>query len=336
MKENNKNRKGPTSDFERYVRGEMSNREENTFQRRLQKDPFSDEAANGFSEITTEEADEDLGRLGRKLTERIQPAQRMIFYRIAASVAVLLVISSVYLFVLRERPGNRESNITVTTTQEDQMLDSGRSAEPMLAEAENPVIPARQESVVTVAENTPEPVSGAETDNIPVADASETEKNTEETASETASENTAQREQSDNEMNMAETSPQASDKMVMTEYGSTENARAAVTKTAIAQPEEPAAYSPPVPVEGNERYRQYIENNQRKPVTLNEGEQVVVIVSFKVLSTGAIDSIKAIESPGDEYSEEAIRLIREGPSWSPAMNNGEKIDEEMSLRVIFR
>jgi len=333
MKENNKNRKGPTSDFERYVRGEMSNREENAFQRRLQKDPLSNEAANGFSEITAEEADEDPGRLGRKLKERIQPGQKIIFYRIAASVVVLVVISSVYFFVLRNRPGHRESNITVTTTQEDQMVDSGRSAEPLLAEADNPAARAPQESARIVSETIAQPVSAAETGNIAIADASETDS---ETDSETASERTAVIEQPDTDMNLAADSPPVSDEVVMTGFAGAESARAEVSETAIPQSDEPAANSPAVPVDGNDRYRQYIENNQRKPVTLNEGEQVVVIVSFKILSTGAIDSIKAIESPGDEYSEEAIRLIREGPSWSPAINNGEKIDEEVSLRVIFR
>ncbi len=75
MKERIRNRKGPLSEFERYVRGEMTKREENTFQRKLQRDPFAEEAADGFSEISSREATEGMDQLEKKLKERIKPAE---------------------------------------------------------------------------------------------------------------------------------------------------------------------------------------------------------------------------------------------------------------------
>jgi hypothetical protein len=61
-----------------------------------------------------------------------------------------------------------------------------------------------------------------------------------------------------------------------------------------------------------------------------------VVISFLVRSTAAIDSIKVIRSPGKEFSEEAIRLIRNGPTWKPAERNGEKIDDEVRVRIVFK
>ena len=44
MKTKMKNNKSIVSEFIRYIRGEMTKREENAFQRELQKDPFAVEA----------------------------------------------------------------------------------------------------------------------------------------------------------------------------------------------------------------------------------------------------------------------------------------------------
>ncbi len=318
MKESNNNKKGPNSDFERYVRGEMSRREENAFQRKLQLDPFSDEAAEGYSEITPKEADDDLKHLGKQLKSRITPGQKIVFYRIAASLAVLVVITAVYFLVFKNRSGQRISNITVTTTQEENGTDSRRSAEPLLAESNGITADIERESDGQITNDITEPEIPAEAENIAIPDASVTDQ------------------VSKQPENITEAVPAALNEAAMTRNTATESARANITDTASKAENVPTAYSPPLPVNGNERFRQYIQDNQRKPPAFNDGEQVVVVVSFKVLSSGIIDSIKALESPGDEYSQEAIRLIREGPSWSPAENNGEKTDDEVSLRIVFR
>ena len=44
MKEKDNNLKSSLSELQRYTRGEMTKREENAFQRKLQNDPFTEEA----------------------------------------------------------------------------------------------------------------------------------------------------------------------------------------------------------------------------------------------------------------------------------------------------
>jgi TonB family protein len=94
--------------------------------------------------------------------------------------------------------------------------------------------------------------------------------------------------------------------------------------------------SSPSPVGGKSAFENYITENMRKPGTLTEGETAVVILTVMVKSAGATDSIKVVSSPGKEFSDEAIRLIKEGPAWNPAENNGVKIDNEIRIRIIFK
>jgi outer membrane biosynthesis protein TonB len=98
----------------------------------------------------------------------------------------------------------------------------------------------------------------------------------------------------------------------------------------------PAGYVSPQPVSGSNGFNKYIEENLRKPQTLPEGGNAVAVVSFVVRATGNIDSIKVLSSPGEEYTAEAIRLIKEGPAWKPAENNGRVIEDEKMLRIVFK
>jgi hypothetical protein len=94
-------------------------------------------------------------------------------------------------------------------------------------------------------------------------------------------------------------------------------------------------YMSPEPVAGSSEFKKYIDENIIRPPDKPQGEDAVAIVSFVVRTTGILDSIKVISSPGDEFAKEAIRLIREGPAWKPAVNNGHPIDDVVRLRIVF-
>jgi len=49
-------------------------------------------------------------------------------------------------------------------------------------------------------------------------------------------------------------------------------------------------------------FDKYVEENIRKPASLNEGEKAVVILSFTLKSSGVIENFKIIKSQGQEYS----------------------------------
>ncbi|NII28243.1 energy transducer TonB [Pseudoflavitalea sp. X16] len=68
------------------------------------------------------------------------------------------------------------------------------------------------------------------------------------------------------------------------------------------------------PVYGWMAYQQYLEKNRKVPA-VSEELTGTVVVTFQVNRKGALSDFKIEQSLGKEYDEEAIRLIKEGPSW---------------------
>lgn len=68
------------------------------------------------------------------------------------------------------------------------------------------------------------------------------------------------------------------------------------------------------PVYGWMAYQQYLEKNRKVPA-VSETLTGTVVVTFQVNRKGALSDFKIEQSLGKEYDEEAIRLIKEGPSW---------------------
>ncbi|MBP1666749.1 MAG: tonb family protein [Bacteroidetes bacterium] len=330
MKETNNNKKGYLSEVERYVRGEMSQREENSFQRRLLQDPFSDEATDGYTGISQKEAVKDLEHLEKKIKERVRPKQRILYYRIAASIAALLVLASVTVLVLRSRSKARLADLfipaqSIEAFQPSPGTDSAITDETVLTNPEQNVpetgnqqiavneLVQTQESDVTVTDvQSPE--------SAPVTEDREAEAALDDSGAAAL--------RSDSAVKMAEA--------VLISGNSTSRNMTAAPVRNETDAAEPLPDAPSQPAEGQENYTKYIKENIRRPAATESMDNAVVVISFQVLSTGAIDSINIINTPGDEFSNEAIRLIKEGPSWLPAVKNGQKADDTVTLRVVFK
>jgi protein TonB len=97
-----------------------------------------------------------------------------------------------------------------------------------------------------------------------------------------------------------------------------------------------AGYSPPQPVGGQTAFDNYILENLHYPDSTSAGQRVAVVLSFIVHTNGKIDSIRIVRSPGTPFSEEAIRLLKSGPPWKPAMDNGKVIEDEVRMRIVFK
>jgi len=93
---------------------------------------------------------------------------------------------------------------------------------------------------------------------------------------------------------------------------------------------------PAMPIGGADLFDQYIEQNIRFPEgdTLSAGGTVVL--SFKVDQQGRPGNIEIIETPGDAFSREAVRLLREGPEWTPVIINGTPEDRKTHLSIEFK
>ena len=334
MKEE-KNKTGkPLSDFQRYVRGEMTKRQENAFQRKLQRDPFAAEAADGYSEISAGEAGVDLEQLGKRLDRRVRGRRRIIYYRIAASIAVLMIISSVYLFLDRNKPADEISKDAVAPSKME-AGDNKKSPEPdkqvtgILSESQEATIEKEKDYQVGI----PIPAEPVAQETLAFAE----KKDTLITA---ATGNIAMTEKDDSAVivaadQAAEAPAQVSDANLAEYRAETKNAMAAGADASKAAVRE-AVNTPPLPVTGKTNYDNYLKEQIRRPQILAAADSAIVIISFTVRNNGTIDDFKVLSSPGEVFSNEAKRLVTEGPAWNPAITNGEKTDEEVRLNIIFK
>ncbi|MCU0461757.1 MAG: energy transducer TonB [Bacteroidales bacterium] len=340
MKEEDKNEKTDLPGFHRYIKGEMTDRERNAFERELQRDPFAADAAEGFSEISAENAESDLTVLERQLKSRTSKRQRFVYYRIAASVAVLMIISSIFIIVQRNRDIAKEESGLIAKQVPMEIIQPQAITRPEVQKDEKVVITeSRSEKAVKALEavEAVKAVEGTKTIEAVIAD---------EIPSEIS-------EKKEEPVIVAENKALADDAEKVYPAAPVAGVAYGVEKKAVRKPEETdldevvvigygqpkeevTGFSPALPAGGKRDFDKYVEENIRVPETLNEGEKAVVVVNFIVKTTGAIDSLKVIRSPGDEFSAEAKRLVIEGPQWSPATSDGKKVDDEVKLRIVFK
>ena len=99
---------------------------------------------------------------------------------------------------------------------------------------------------------------------------------------------------------------------------------------------EVSVYSGAEPEGGLEAYKMYIEEQIRFPAGYTNSKREVVVLKFNVALDGSISQIQTLRSPGDPYTEEAIRLLNEGPSWNPAKDENGATDDVVRMRIVFK
>jgi hypothetical protein len=101
-----------------------------------------------------------------------------------------------------------------------------------------------------------------------------------------------------------------------------------------ATPPARKGYRQAEPEGGFEQYKNYIRDNIRIPDPGTEG-RAIVMLGFTVTARGEIGAILPLRSPGQAYTDEAIRLITGGPSWNPASDTAGTIEENIRLLIVF-
>jgi hypothetical protein len=426
MEEKKKYRKTGFPWFIRYRENNLTGREKNDFERELQKDPFAMEAEEGLSTIPSDDIKKDMETLSKRLKYRTTGSRRIIIYRIAASVAVLLTVSAIYLLLNRSnekgaRQGaepvamviNKEGPVTANkadekvkeistptpeksiekptggaqyvqkkeTGYENQQKDKAlkmdnrdsidrklvvvpqeialadraenisRAAPLAMSVIQNPEIREIKGKVLSSEGQLPIPGAtitlkgtkiGTVTDangdfklamqgkNDAILIASYTGMEEKEVAV------------TDDSMLRVNLKPSsiALNEVVVTGYNNkkadSRSIGATGGKAGINKEKTKYEYLPAEPAGGKENFDNYIQTNIRKPDILKSGSEAVVVLGFIVRYNGIPDSIKVVLSPGHQYSDEAIRLIKNGPKWKPATENGNPVEEEARVRIVFK
>lgn len=98
---------------------------------------------------------------------------------------------------------------------------------------------------------------------------------------------------------------------------------------------QPPHYVPPAPVVGYRAFHEYIAENIRLPYYGQDTILKTVEVSLPVSHRGKKGAPGIVSSPGEWYSEEAKRLLIEGPEWQPAQRSGKAVIDTLRIRIRF-
>jgi protein TonB len=90
---------------------------------------------------------------------------------------------------------------------------------------------------------------------------------------------------------------------------------------------------------GDSKWRQYLERNCNGQVATDGGAPegtYTTIVQFVVDKEGNISDVKALTNHGYGMEEEAMRTIKKGPKWSPAVQNGRQVKAYRKQPITFQ
>jgi TonB family protein len=95
--------------------------------------------------------------------------------------------------------------------------------------------------------------------------------------------------------------------------------------------------TPPSPVGGLAAWQRHLSENLTYPTSARmRGIQGTVLVSFIVNTDGTIEGIELVQGIGGGCDEEAIRIIKSSPSWTPGMIKGKAVRTRMKIPIGFR
>jgi TonB family protein len=91
------------------------------------------------------------------------------------------------------------------------------------------------------------------------------------------------------------------------------------------------------PKGGREAFEQYLEQKLSYPeIALNNKIEGKVTVQFTVSQSGDLVDFKILKGLGYGCDEELIRLIKEGPTWSPTTKGDAPVTDKVKVRVKFQ
>ncbi len=357
MAKKEKYRKPEAGELFRYAEGGMTGRERNAFERRLQKDLFEADAAEGFSGVSREEAEHDLGIAGGRIRRRINRRKRIAWYSAAASFAALMIVGTVF-FSLNDTAVQQENvlpelreSASGQPEQPVSNMETGTGKEDELAEPEEVEMTGTEEMEMAGTEEMAAPAQVPATE--PAADVPLPESQPAE--AEAAGEAEKAEKKVLYPVNQPENRVRVEARSSRTVSAPGEKGdRAGIPRVAAkavtynmdaaSNTEPPAAETgdttrvtrSALPSDGITTFRSYLDSALVTPAETAVTGTAEVVLSFIVSPDGRPGQFEVISSPSALHSEEAIRVIKGGPAWLPALQQGEYAPEPVRLTIRFR
>jgi hypothetical protein len=327
----------------RYLNDAMTNEERYSFERELERDPFMQEAFEGLSGIKSSEIEKDIRSL-----DIIAGKKRKSFFilKILAYAAGIAVVVSLGFWAVQnidfskkkttETAENTE-NVQLrepykpVTTDTTAFVDSSKTlvADAGLTQSQTSKNLSVQSNIANGAIS--EKSSLPKTDQAKAKDLNK-KKLSAKSASEQASSQKVQVPVTveANENSVSESSAQS-------EINSDEQQRSSEDIAEVENAlKRPGVNASPEPLGGSSLFKDYLEKNAKYPTGIQNAKKEFVKVKFKISKLGQPYNIVVEKSPDQEFSREAIRLILEGPKWSPEIKDGIPVEGEVSVKINFK
>ena len=148
------------NEYLKYLKRDLTNQERHSFERNLEADPFEKEAMEGFGQLSPEQAEEDILSLHASMRKRLSRRKRNAVYSIAATVASLLIVGTVFLQIHNFHPSSDEpaESLPVEVLTEEAMTMEAQADDETAGGAitrhhttmESSVEPVKEEQVMAV------------------------------------------------------------------------------------------------------------------------------------------------------------------------------------------
>jgi TonB family protein len=93
----------------------------------------------------------------------------------------------------------------------------------------------------------------------------------------------------------------------------------------------------PIPAGGMAGWSAYLSANLGYPTTARRKDiEGTVIVAFVVNTDGTVSDFEVLKGIGGGCDEEALRIVRGSPKWTPGMQDGKVVRTRMKLPISFR
>jgi len=302
----------------------------------IPRDEFEEEASEGLGKLSREETEEDLLKLRARMERRVR-RPRHIWLPAAAAVVILLVASAVYVSLFRERP----AVVKGTALAEKTMRDTALIAMTGPIEKKSSISPVMdtdrgREAGERQAKGVPAEVIEAADEEVVYAVAEEREAAGDKVTA------LAEKEAADPvaavvgreavaEEVVVEAMPRMEKMSVQAKKEKAPDAPAPLSRS-VSYPDNRDS----APVGGMEEYTAWVEKNIRYPEEVMPRTRQEVVVVFRVRTDSTLYDLHAERTPGEPFTEEAFRLLLEGPKWIPALHGGQVVEEEVRVSVVFK
>jgi hypothetical protein len=356
-----------------YLKDKLSKQERYAFEKDVQSDPFLQDALDGFAKLTPEELENDLALLQAQLPIQDTKLKKFSSWiRIAASITILLAIGAIsyfYIFPNLQPQELAQQKSLKEVPDESNTIDPTNpiSPIPQIDKATKDELPIRKKTALNTNEKSDESIVILKKSNHPIERKEtsiriESENTTEENPIMMLEEEMMEYEPVTEKAEIATVSDNL--KIDATAQNmAIEMQQSAANKGQLLKKQNPPqmvnthetlfsltprllddsipakniilqylseATTHAMPEVGLNKFESYILENKSK----RQGEPHPVTVDFVIDHKGRFVSF-VIENTDDIYANELIRLLKEGPKWTPAINDSIPVNDSIAISIVF-